>query len=704
MSWLAYWLGELQRLSLLSLFAAALTVVAVYLVQWGLGALRQGARRQPSPAPEQLLPQDEGPLFAWLLSLSSWRSQWQKAWIAALNREAKAREDSRLFTFEEHAAPQPLELVVQRVVSVVKSADEKVVSCNVIGNAFHFIVSMSNPSSVSSSVTSECQSYSVKLSPLHLQLKLSMKSKEEDIQVKWSFIWTSETNTEIKPTKVQEDLTAGAYAVSETLKGLLRYLINSASPSVILSTKPTDVKALQNVQKTGVVPQGTSPPKPPRAHELKLLMKNIKATLTNQSIAGGISPVCTIQLNDPLQKFSSSAANSPMDFSWKDEFIFELNAKSKELQVKIVEKGGLDSGFSAVAAVPLDLFRRQPSGHKGFALNSQLGSSSSTVGSVTAEFLYIEPSESRTLQVPPKIPVAKVEKDRTVMPCGTVITTVTAVKAKPLIEGRPSILHSDSPIRSPVRTKVIEKDLSVQAIHCRNTSSVSKALSSSDTELLVLNGTDPVAEVAIRQLSESAKQKLKSPRKKSTIIISGVSKTNLSQDTEAALMMDYAAAMDGSYKQDESSSVEGSLAQSPSNEKLSLYVSQTIPAHEDPQENSHDAWTLDDSSEQWQSNALLDQDCDKMSGSSISISEPGTVKKSKGGLLKKSAKLFFLRRHHQKDPGMSQSHNDLIYLEQPTSDGTRKKGGTLTRILNKKILFKSKSKSKLNGTSVEPYA
>lgn len=75
-----------------------------------------------------------------------------------------------------------------------------------------------------------------------------------------------------------------------------------------------------------------------------------------------------------------------------------------------------------------------------------------------------------------------------------------------------------------------------------------------------------------------------------------------------------------------------------------------------------------------------------------------------GGLLKKSAKLFFLRRHHQKDPGMSQSHNDLIYLEQPTSDGTRKKGGTLTRILNKKILFKSKSKSKLNGTSVEPYA
>lgn len=57
-------------------------------------------------------------------------------------------------------------------------------------------------------------------------------------------------------------------------------------------------------------------------------------------------------------------------------------------------------------------------------------------------------------------------------------------------------------------------------------SSVSKALSSSDTELLMLNGTDPVAEAAIRQLHQSAKQKLKSPVKKSTIIISGIAKVS----------------------------------------------------------------------------------------------------------------------------------------------------------------------------------
>lgn len=52
---------------------------------------------------------------------------------------------------------------------------------------------------------------------------------------------------------------------------------------------------------------------------------------------------------------------------------------------------------------------------------------------------------------------------------------------------------------------------------------------------------------------------------------------------------------------------------------------------------------------------------------------------------------------------MSQSHNDLVYLQQPLSEETRKKGGTLSRILNRKLLSKNKSKNKLNGASAEPY-
>lgn len=47
------------------------------------------------------------------------------------------------------------------------------------------------------------------------------------------------------------------------------------------------------------------------------------------------------------------------------------------------------------------------------------------------QFSYVEPSEAKSWQIPPPVPAAKIEKDRTVMPCGTVVTTVTAVKTKP---------------------------------------------------------------------------------------------------------------------------------------------------------------------------------------------------------------------------------------------------------------------------------
>lgn len=52
---------------------------------------------------------------------------------------------------------------------------------------------------------------------------------------------------------------------------------------------------------------------------------------------------------------------------------------------------------------------------------------------------------------------------------------------------------------------------------------------------------------------------------------------------------------------------------------------------------------------------------------------------------------------------MSQSHNDLVFLQQPLAEESRKKGGTLSRILSKKLLSRNKSKSKLNGASGEPY-
>ncbi|XP_048146449.1 C2 domain-containing protein 2 isoform X1 [Corvus hawaiiensis] len=703
MAWLPGGLAELRWGALVALFVAALATLAVYLVQYALLALRRG-RPPPPPAPAPPVQRDElleegGSVLAWALSRGSWRRQWRRAWVAALRAEAAERADSELLTFEEDD-PEPLELAVKEVTSVVKSAGEKVVSCNVVGDSVKFLVAVSAPPPAAA----EAQSYFVKLSPVHLQLQVYVKDKGEDVKVEWFLINTNEINFEIQPA-VQEGQTTGTCAISETLRDVLKNLFSSASPSVVLSVRPADTKEVQNAQNTSLLPQGTSPPKPPRAHDLKLLVRNIAVKLGDLRAAGSTDLVCIVQLNDPMQKFSSSVAKNAAHPFWKEEFIFELSAKSKALQLQIVEDGKLDSPFSGKVTVPLDLFRKQPSGQHSFALHSEARESSSEpgpgLGSISAEFSFIEPSELKARQVSSPVLATKIEKDRTVMPCGTVVTTVTAVRTKPRLEGRSSPLSTDSPVKTPVKVKVTEKDITVEALHSHG-APVSKTLSSSDTELLVLNGTDPVAEAAIRQLSESAKQKLKSPRKKSTIIISGVSKTSLSQDSEASLMMDYAAAMDSSCREADPPTVEEAVAKITSDEKQSLGASERVP-DTDPQRSTHEAWGLENGSQQWDTSTLLDQTSEEISGSSLSVSETGSMKKSKGGILKKSAKLFFRRQHHQKDPGMSQSHNDLVYLQQPLSEESRKKGGTLSRILSKKLLSRNKSKSKLNGASGEPY-
>ncbi|XP_066891257.1 C2 domain-containing protein 2 isoform X4 [Kogia breviceps] len=536
-----------------------------------------------------------------------------------------------LLCFQEDPLQQPLELAMGRVSSVAQSAQEKVVFCHVVGETIQFLVSVGLPSSEDTGRPL----YSVRLSPLHLQLELHMKEKREDIQIKWSFIREPEMAITVQPKAPGEDQAVGADAVSESLKDTLKHLVSSAYPSVVLSTKPTDVREVQHLQLTSST-QESCPPKPPRAHELKLLVKNIRASLlSHPGASGNINPVCVVQLNDPIQKFSSTLSKNSTTLTWEEEFTFELNAKSRELHLQISEDGESSEALLAMTTVPLDLFKKQPSGPQSFTLTGGSSSGSSAWGSVTAEFSYIEPGEAKSWQMPPPVPAAKIEKDRTVMPCGTVVTTVTAVKTKPRFDaGRASPLSSESPLRTPVKVKVIEKDISIQAISCHG-APVSKMFSSSDTELLVLNGADPVAEVAIRQLSESSKLKLKSPRKKSTIIISGVSKASLSQDNDASLMLGYAASMDSTCQKDAPDQPGAAAASAPPEEEEE--EEEETPAGTrlalEPQETELDSWDLEKEppAGAWGGQAPRDPAGDELSECSLSVSElePGTSQKRK---------------------------------------------------------------------------
>lgn len=654
-------LEDPQWLCMVTLFIASLVTLLLYFVQYfRIG----GARTKPTALLKNNAVKEEEAqeLLGWALSLKSWKNVWRAAWCRALNGESRKCTSPVVFTFEEDAL-ESSELVVSQVTNFQKSLTHKAACCRMVTEKLQFCLSAAS----TNSTTSHPCKYTVCIEPQQMQLDLLLEEDEGQVKVTWGISQLDSGALQLTQ-HPHQDATSPCSLL--TVKEQLYQLLCRTRPSVCLScrsTQSSEVKDLRN--------KVVSPPKPPRAHEWKLLVKNINATYNEDTnAAGSINPVCVLQLDDPPQKFSTSALKNTTNPTWDQPFIFELNGRSKELKIHLMNDGQpQESCLLGRVSVPFDLVKKQPKGQQTLALMTK----DVVTGSLTTEFTYLDPSEVRSWQPPTPASTKKIEMDRTVMPCGTVVTTVTAVKSKP---GRPLTVGLSVDTCQKVvanQPKLSERRVSELPSVMGNT--VSKALSSSDTELLMLNGTDPVAEAAIRQLHQSAKQKLKSPVKKSTIIISGIAKTPLSQDDEHALMAGYAAAMDASMSEGSSSQdVTAAVASG------SLSPPEETEAQEEP---SGSGRPPDD----WESNTGEELDNTSLS---LCVSE-ASCKKSRGSFLQKGARLFFRRRHQRKEPGMSQSHNDLVYLESPASVERASRTATISRLLSRK----NRHKSKANGST-----
>uniref|UniRef100_H3C3H9 C2cd2 like n=1 Tax=Tetraodon nigroviridis TaxID=99883 RepID=H3C3H9_TETNG len=255
------------------------------------------------------------------------------------------------------------------------------------------------------------------------------------------------------------------------------------------------------------------------------------------------------------------------------------------------------------------------------------------------QLLYVEAEEPRsthnTLPIRSSItPTKTVDVDRTVMPDGTIITTVTTVQSRLKLE------------RSPV------------CIHFCFCPSGSSRLS---------NGLDPVAETAIRQLTES-KAARKTPTKRSTLIISGVSKVPVSEDN-CTLSSGYAAAMDAA-----------------------LHGNHYGIGRRQEQEET----TPSDVSER----PSVD-DVESDTGSTGAL-ETRSLKDHKVGFLQSGSKLLFRRRYREKESCLSQSHEDMSNMGNnfaTTPPISRKKSSSFSRRLIKRFSFRTSGKSKIKATA-----
>ncbi|XP_035201789.1 phospholipid transfer protein C2CD2L [Oxyura jamaicensis] len=666
--------------ALVLLFAASLLTVAAWLLQYWRSAALWALPRRRTPAAEEA---GARALLAALLTLRSMREQWQQAWVRALNSQARRHGSSVQITFEE--GPQLLPAANISCVTCKGQSDcSMVLYCHLSAEAVKFPVSVTQQSPAAVSV----DTYHVTLSLLQSQVEIHLEEiQSEGLLVSWMFKDRPDLNLSVLPRFQPREKNDGRVGLS-TIKDLIEDTIVSTQPALMVHLKACTAG-------TGAVSSSKLTRDPPSgvvAGPLgsKLLLRSLHVLNLGSQEKGGVEEIfCVVELDSPPQQkwmrpVTVGSASSAAEMEWNEELVLELGPRSKELKLQVLGKSGRgEDVLLAHTTLLLDPLSKRPSGRQICSLAPGAGQSLAAEATIILELLYQDSSTSLNAQHATSLrtsitPTKKVEMDRTIMPDGTIVTTVTTIQSRPKADCK-----LDSPSRSPSKVEVTEKKTTVLL----ESSCPRSLLPSSSRDSQMANGLDPVAETAIRQLTETNnKHAKKTPTKRSTLIISGVSKVPIAQD-EMALSLGYAASMEATV-------YEASGAVSAADQMHdSTESSQLLEASPSGQGASQE---LDETTRSDISERPSMEDVESETGSTGAL-ETRSLKDHKVSFLRSGTKLIFRRKTKQKEAGLSQSHDDLSNVT--TSSACKKKAGSFSHRLIKRFSFKSKSKPKANDST-----
>uniref|UniRef100_A0A3Q2XCG6 C2cd2 like n=1 Tax=Hippocampus comes TaxID=109280 RepID=A0A3Q2XCG6_HIPCM len=660
MKWLQEMVMELQKLSwlaLVGLFLASLLIVLVWLFQFSLSLLQQWRTRKAAEHQHrQLRPslgqhrhhglaagawgfllklrpaRDAGAesevgvkaLLTSLFSFKSFSEQCRRSWVKALNEQACRNGSSIQITFDSRvqfiAVP-----AIESVTCADQSAHRTVLhcKCRVDTVAFPVTVTQQSPAAVA------MDTYQITIAPTVAKVVVSLEDAEDEgLLVSWTLSKQPSLKLTASPCKLPRHGPDDKGDL-DVIKSLIEDTLFSSHPAMMLNLRACTT---------------TSP--------VRILLPHFYFHLPCV-LAGWCSSVelcCVLSLNHPSSERTTSFLPVPHNPKTPVEC-----PETKELRARLLERNGRSEQFlPGHASFALDLQSKVPT---SVLLTISPSHSLEPIATITAELLYVETEE---LRPPPRsslTPTKKVDVDRTIMPDGTIVTTVTTVQSRLKLQRSPG----DSPLRSPAKVEVTEKKPTVLS-DGRGTPNPDPSKASR-----LSNGLDPVAETAIRQLTDS-KVARKTPTKRSTLIISGVSKVPLCQD-DCTLSSGYAAAMDAAMQ---------------SNHFGARH-------HQEPDET-----TPSDVSER----PSVD-DVESDTGSTGAF-ETRSLKDHKVGFLQSGSKLLFRKRHREKEPCLSQSHEDVSKMGNnftAAADSGRKKSASFSRRLIKRFSFRSSGKWKGKGTS-----
>ncbi|NXU18646.1 C2C2L protein, partial [Pardalotus punctatus] len=616
-------------------------------------------------------------LLAALLALRSLREQWQRAWVRALNGQARRHGSSVQITFEE--GPQLPQAATISCVTCEGQSDRSVVlCCHLSAEAVKFPVSVAQQSPAAVSV----DTYHVTLAVLQAQLEIHLEEiQNEGLLVSWTFKDRPDLDLLVLPRLELPEKDEGRAALS-TIKDLIEDTIVSTQPAMMVNLMActAGASAVPSSKLTRESPSGVAAAAPLAS---KLLLRNLRVLNLGCQGKGGVGEIrCVAELDSPPQQRRTRPGGSvgaAGEMEWNDEFFLELGPRSKELKLQVLRSSdGGGNALLAYATLLIDSLGKRPSGRQVCSLAPGAGQSPTAEATITLELLFQESPASLNAQHATSLrtsitPTKKVEMDRTVMPDGTIVTTVTTIQSRPKTDCKP-----DSPSRSPSKVEVTEKKTTVLL----ETGRPHGRLPSSSWDSRMPDGSDPVAETAIRQLTETNnKTAKKTPTKRSTLIISGVSKVPIAQD-EMALSLGYAASLEATAYGD--SEAEGTADRVQDSTESSRPLEASLSGQRGSQE-------LDETTRSDISERPSVEDVESETGSTGAL-ETRSLKDHKVSFLRSGTKLIFRRRSKQKEAGLSQSHDDLSNV---TANSTaRKKTGSFSHRIIKRFSFKSKSKPK----------
>nr|XP_009936597.1 PREDICTED: C2 domain-containing protein 2-like [Opisthocomus hoazin] len=594
------------------------------------------------------------------------------------------KRSSVQITFEE--GPQlPPAANISRVTCKGQSDHSMVLSCHLSAEAVKFPVSVTQQSPAAVSV----DTYHVTLAVLQAQVEIHLEEIEnEGLLVSWMFEDRPDLNLSVLPRLQLREKNEGR-ADPSTVRDLIEDAIVSTQPAMMVNLKACAAGA-------GVVPSNKLTRESPSGVAAaplgsKLVLRNLRVLNLGCQEKGGVGDVCCVaELDSPPQQkrtrpVTAGGAGATAEIEWNEELFLELGPRSKELKLQVLwNSDGGRNVLLAHATLLLDSLGKQPSGRQVCSLAPGAGRSLAAEATVILELLFQESPAALNAQHASSLrtsitPTKKVEMDRTIMPDGTIVTTVTTIQSRPKADCK-----LDSPSRSPSKVEVTEKKTTVLL----ESGWARGPLPSGSRDSHMPNGLDPVAETAIRQLTETNnKPAKKTPTKRSTLIISGVSKVPIAQD-ETALSLGYAASLEATVYGD--SAVEGAADRV----RDSSESSRPLEASPSGQRASQE---LDETTRSDISERPSVEDVESETGSTGAL-ETRSLKDHKVSFLRSGTKLIFRRRSKQKEAGLSQSHDDLSNVA--ASSAARKKAGSFSRRLIKRFSFKSKSKPKASdGTT-----